>query len=196
MRKIIVFIATSADGFIARKDGSVDWLDRPPVKGDYDIGKFFKSIDTIVMGRRTYDVAVRFVKEGKPIPSMGDIKQYVFARKPPKKGLPGFVFVDQPIKKFAKRLRAQKGKNIWMMGGGRLIASFLDAGEIDEFVISVIPTFIGEGIPLIAPRHRTVPLKLLSMKKFSDGVVTLHYAVTGTRPSGRARSPKKSAPSA
>ncbi len=64
-----------------------------------------------------------------------------------------------------------------MMGGGGLIASFLDEGEIDEFIIHVIPTFIGEGIPLIAPRHRTVPLKLLSTKKYSDGVVRLHYAV-------------------
>jgi dihydrofolate reductase len=65
-----------------------------------------------------------------------------------------------------------------MMGGAGLIASFLDAGEIDEFSIHVIPTFIGEGIPLIAPRHRTVPLRLQSTRKFPDGVVRLHYAVT------------------
>ena len=64
-----------------------------------------------------------------------------------------------------------------MMGGGGMIASFLDAGEIDQFSISVIPVFIGEGIPLIAPRHRTVPLKLLATKKFPDGVVQLHYQV-------------------
>ena len=64
-------------------------------------------------------------------------------------------------------------------GGGGIIASFLDEGEIDEFVISVIPILIGEGIPLIAPRHRTIPLKLLSTKKFPDGVVTLHYALSG-----------------
>ena len=64
-----------------------------------------------------------------------------------------------------------------MLGGAGLIASFLDEGEIDEFVISVIPVFIGEGIPLIAPSRRTVSLKLLSTKKFSDGVVKLHYQV-------------------
>jgi riboflavin biosynthesis pyrimidine reductase len=62
-------------------------------------------------------------------------------------------------------------------GGAGIIASFLDEGEIDEFVIHVIPTFIGEGIPLIAPRHRTVPLTLISCTKFTDGVVELHYAV-------------------
>jgi dihydrofolate reductase len=64
-----------------------------------------------------------------------------------------------------------------MMGGAGIIASFLDEGEIDEFMIHVIPTFIGEGIPLIAPSRRTVPLKLISSKKFTDGVVKLHYAV-------------------
>ena len=177
MRKIIVYIATSADGFIARKDGAVDWLDRPRPKGNYGMGAFWKSIDTILLGRKTYDFVVEFVKEGKSVPNMGDIKHYVFSRKPPIKVLPGFEFVKEPIKKFATRLRNQKGKNIFMMGGASLIASFLDAGEIDEFIIHVIPTFIGEGIPLIAARHRTEPLKLLSIKKFSDGVVRLHYAV-------------------
>ena len=189
MRKIIVLLAISADGFIARKDGAVDWLDRPRPKGDYGMGDFFKSIDTILMGRKTYDFVVQFQKEGQAVPSMGgNIRHYAFSRKPPKKVLEGFEFVKEPIKKFAQRLRAEKGKNIWLMGGGGLIASFLDAGEIDEFIISVIPTFIGEGIPLIAPRRRTVPLKLLSTKKFSDGVVTLHYAVTEPRPSGKKRS--------
>lgn len=178
MRKIIVYIATSADGFIARKDGAVDWLDRPRPKGNYGMGAFWKSIDTILLGRKTYDFVVEYQKKTK---GAADIyrgpKHYAFSRRPPKRVLDGFEFVKEPIKKFAKRLRTQKGKNIFMMGGGGLIASFLDAGEIDEFIIHVIPTFIGEGIPLVAPRNRTVPLKLLSSKKFSDGVVRLHYEV-------------------
>ena len=182
-RKIIVYIATSADGFIARKDGGIDWLDRPHTAGDYGMGKFFKSIDTIIWGRKTYDMVVRWEREGKPYPSMGGVKSYVFSRRPPpKKVLPGFEFVAQPIKKFTKRLRSQPGKDVWMMGGSGIIGSFLDEGGIDEFIISVIPTFIGEGIPLIAPRHRTVPLKLLATKKFPDGVVQLHYAVSAVRP--------------
>jgi len=189
MRKIIVHIATSADGFIARKDGGIDWLDRPAPKGvDYGLAAFYKSIDTILYGRKTYEVAVKFVEDGIPIPSDDRVRNYVFSRRPlPKKILHGFEFVKEPIKKFAKRLRAQQGKDIWMMGGGELIASFLDAGEIDEFSISVIPVFIGEGIPLIAPRHRTVPLKLLSTKKFSDGVVQLHYEVVRTHKAGASR---------
>jgi dihydrofolate reductase len=194
-RKIIVTIATSADGFIARKDGGVDWLDRPRPKGeDYGMGEFFKSIDTVIYGRKTYDIAVKFVEEGIEIPDDGSkIQNYVFSRRrPPKRVLPGFEFVKEPVKEFAQRLRTQKGKNIWMMGGGGIIASFLDEGEIDEFIISVIPIFIGEGIPLIAPRHRTVPLKLLSTKKYSDGVVRLHYEVSEARPLGRATKRKRS----
>ena len=120
-RKIIVTIAVSADGFIARKDGGVDWLDRPRPKGeDYGMGEFFRSIDTIIYGRKTYDMAVKFVAEGVEIPDDGrKIQNYVFSRRrPPKKVLPGFEFVKEPVKEFAQRLRTQKGKNIWMMGGG------------------------------------------------------------------------------
>jgi dihydrofolate reductase len=117
----------------------------------------------------------------------GGVRNYAFSRRPPKKVLAGFEFVKEPIRKFATRLRTRKGKDIWMMGGAGIIGSFLDAGAIDEFIIHVIPTFIGEGIPLIGPRRRTVPLKLLSTKKYSDGVVRLHYEVSEARPSGRAR---------
>ncbi|MEP6819682.1 MAG: dihydrofolate reductase family protein [bacterium] len=176
-RKIIAYIATSADGFIARRDGSVDWLNRPRTVGDYGMGAFFKTIDTILWGRKTYAVGLRFAKEGGGMGYGSEIKNYVFSHRPPKKHAPDVEFVKEPIPDFAKRLRATPGKNIWLMGGGGIIASFLDAGEIDEFVIHVIPTFIGEGIPLIAPKQRLVALNLLSARDFPDGVVRLHYAV-------------------
>ncbi|HYX28822.1 MAG TPA: dihydrofolate reductase family protein [Pyrinomonadaceae bacterium] len=177
-RKIIVMIATSADGFIARKDGAVDWLNRPRPKGNYGMAAFWKSIDTIVMGRKTYDMAAKFIKEGKATPGMSrGIKHHVFSRKPRQTAFEGFEFVNEPIKKFAGALRKQKGKNIFMLGGAGIIGSFLDEDEIDEFIINVIPVFIGEGIPLIAAKRRTAPLRLISTKKFSDGVVQLHYEV-------------------
>lgn len=182
MRKIIVSIATSADGFIARKDGGIDWLEGPRYKGDYGMLKFFKSIDTILWGRKTYELVLKFAKEGKSAPDMfGGVKNYAFSRRPPKKVAPGFEFVKAPIKTFVRRLRSQKGKNIWMMGGGEIIGAFLDVGAIDEFIIHVIPVFIGEGTPLIAPRHRTVPLKLIATRKYPDGVVMLHYKVSASR---------------
>ena len=78
---------------------------------------------------------------------------------------------------FVSRLRERPGKDIWLMGGGEIIASFLDAQAIDQFVISVVPVFIGDGIPLIARRHRHVPLDLDAIDRFEDGVVQLHYRV-------------------
>ena len=173
-RKIIVYIATSADGYIARADGSVDWLDRPRPRGSYGMPAFFRSIDTILWGRKTYDQALGM----GGVAGFGlKIKNYVFTHHPPKSPAKDVEFVNRPIRAFAKRLRAQAGKDIMMMGGGGLIASFLDAGEIDEFSIHVVPVLIGEGIPLIAPRHRLVQLKLLSTRRFSDGVVHLNYRV-------------------
>ncbi len=162
-RKIIVYIAISVDGFIARSDGSVDWLDRPRPKGNYGMGAFYQSIDTVLWGRKTYDMALDFQKKGVAGTAFDtSVKNYVFSRGPLPSAAPAAVeFVTEPIKAFATHLQEKKGKDIWMMGGAGIIASFLDEGEIDEFMIHVIPKFIGEGIPLIAPGRRTVPLKLL-----------------------------------
>ena len=105
-------------------------------------------------------------------------RNIVFSRHPPPADAPpGVEFVNDAIGPFVRRLREQPGKNIWLMGGGEIIASFLDAQSIDEFVISVAPVFIGDGIPLIARRHRHVPLDLYSIDRFEDGVVQLHYRV-------------------
>lgn len=178
-RKIVVYIATSADGFIARRDGDVEWLNRRPRTVDYGMRAFYSTIDTILWGRKTYDWLLDYYKERGRKSGIFDTKvaNYVFSRKPPKQETPGVEFVSEPVKAFAQRLRATPGKHIWMMGGGELIASFLDAGEIDEFDIHVIPTLIGEGIPLVAPRHRDVSLRLRSARKYPDGVVRLRYEV-------------------
>ena len=174
-RKIIVYIATSADGYIARPDGSVDWLNRPRTAGDYGMSEFFKSFDTIIFGRKTYDQSLKFSRKSVES-NLSKTKNYVFTHNPPKTKL-NVTFVNEPIKEFASRLRGTPGKDIWMMGGGGIIASFLDAGELDEFIIHVIPTFIGEGIPLIAPGKRNIELNLLSTEGYKDGVVRLHYRV-------------------
>lgn len=177
-RKIIVHIAVSADGFIARPDGGVDWLDRPDLKGDYGMGEFYRTIDTILWGRKTCDMALDFQKRGVAGSEFDThVKNYVFTHRLPASAPPGVEFVNQPVKEFACQLRSQPGKDIWMMGGAEIIGSFLDAGEIDEFVMNVIPVFIGEGIPVIAPRHRTVLLNLIGSKAFEDGVAMLHYGV-------------------
>ena len=170
-RRIVVSLAVSADGFIARTDGSVDWLDRPWPKDHYGMDEFMASIDAVVLGGRTYREAAG--RGGRGFGSKS--KYYVFTHNPPAKGPKGVEFVNEPVAIFAARLRAQPGKDIWIMGGGGLIASFVDADEVDEFIFHVIPTFIGEGIPLMAPARRTVPLTLHATRHWDDGVVRLHY---------------------
>lgn len=177
MRKIIVNIATSADGFISRLDGGIDWLDRPRIKGDYGLPAFAKSIDTILYGRKTYDTARKLGGLGVFGPN---IQHFVFSRRA-RRPKPDVTFVKESISAFTRKLRKKPGKNVWMMGGGQIIGAFLDVGEIDELMINVIPVFIGEGIPLIAPRYCTIPLKLLKSRAFSDGVVGLHYQVEHPR---------------
>ena len=177
-RKIVVYIATSADGYIARPDGDVEWLNRRP-RRDYGMRRFYPTIDTILWGRKTYDWLIDYFAQRGKTTGLFDTKvaNYVFSRNPPAQPASGTQFVTEPVKAFATRLRATTGRHIWMMGGAELIASFLDAGEIDEFDIHVIPVFIGEGIPLIAPRHRDLPLRLLSSKTYPDGVVRIRYQV-------------------
>jgi len=175
-RKVIVHIATSADGYIARKDGGIEWLTaRPAPAGFYGIEAFTQSIDTKVLGRKTYEASVRM---GAKFGSRD--QTIVFSRNPrPKDAPPTVEFTDEAIGVFLNRLRRSQGKDIWLMGGGEIIGSFLEAQAIDEFVISIVPIFIGDGIPLIARRHLHVPLSLESVERFEDGLVQLRYTVQG-----------------
>lgn len=173
-RKIIVHIAASADGYIARADDDLDWLtSRPAPEGFYGMNAFMKTVDTLLLGRKTYEVSLRL--GGK---FDAKTKTVVFSRQaPPADVPPGVEFERGDVGDVVRRLREQPGKDIWLMGGGELIASFLDAQAIDEFVVSVVPVFIGDGIPLIARRHRHVRLELQSVERFDDGLVQLHYLV-------------------
>jgi dihydrofolate reductase len=173
-RKIIVNLATSADGYMARPDGNLDWLTkRPEPEGFYGLPEFERSTDAKILGRKTFDWVVKMGGQFS-----GDAPHYVFSKQAPPASVPaGIKFVSEPVSAFTERLRSQAGKNIWMMGGGEIIASFLDENAIDEFIIGVVPVFIGEGIPLLAPRHRETPLRVLGVKQFPDGVVQLHYEV-------------------
>lgn len=176
-RKVIVHIATSADGYIARTDGELDWLTaRPAPAGFYGIDAFMQSIDTKVIGRKTYEASLRL---GAKFDSKE--RTIVFSHNPrPKDAPPTVEFTDEAVDGFVNRLRKSQGKDIWLMGGGGIIASFLDAQVIDEFVISVVPVFIGDGIPLIARRQLHVQLSLQSTETFEDGLVQLRYTVQGT----------------
>ena len=182
-RKIIVHIAASTDGYIARRDDDLEWLtSRPAPEGFYGMNAFMKSVDTLLLGRRTYEESLKL---GGTFDAK--TRTIVFSRRPaPADAPPGVEFTSDEITTVVSRLRERPGKDIWLMGGGELIASFLDAQLIDEFVVSVVPVFIGDGIPLIARRDRYTPLDLQSVERFDDGLVQLHYRVRRDAGAGRA----------
>ena len=173
-RNVIVHIAASADGYIAGPDGGLEWLtSRPAPAGFYGMSAFMRSIDTKVLGRKTYEASLRL---GAKFDTK--TRNVVFSHHAPPADAPsGVEFVNGAIGSFVSRLRERPGKDVWLMGGGELIASFLDEDAIDEFVISVVPVLIGDGIPLLARRHRHVPLDLHSAERFEDGLVQLRYQV-------------------
>jgi dihydrofolate reductase len=175
-RKVIVHIAASADGYIARPDGDLEWLTkRPWPPGFYGLEAFAQTIDTKVLGRKTYEESLKLGETFR-----GKDRTIVLTRQAPPANAPkGVEFVNEEIGPFVRRLREEPGKDIWLMGGGEIIASFLDERAIDEFVVSVIPVFIGDGIPLIARRHRETELTLQGVEPFEDGLVQLHYLVQG-----------------
>jgi dihydrofolate reductase len=168
MRKVILFIATSLDGYIASKDGSVDWLF---TDGDYGTTAFMKTIDTILMGRKTYEQAVEFGLEyfkGKKI--------YVFTKSKRLQAEEGCEIINEDAILFVKRLIRKKGKNIWLMGGGELASSFQKKNLIDEYNLFVHPIILGEGIPLFHNLPKISKLKLRSHKKFDSGLVRINYS--------------------
>ena len=149
------------------------WLTSRPRTGSYGLDSFAKSVDTKVLGRRTYEASLRL---GAKFDSPD--RYIVFSREPRPADAPSTVeFATGAIGPYMRRLREQPGKNIWLMGGGDLIASFLDEEAIDQFIVTVVPVFIGDGLPLIARRHRHVALGLEGVERFEDGVVQLHYRV-------------------
>ena len=185
MRRMVAFLALSADGFLARPDGDIGWLNRPEPPGGYGMRAFTRSVDTIIMGRKTYDIGRKFGAPYDP-----KVKYYVFSRRGRPKTADSVEFVNEDIGRFAARLRRQEGKNVWLMGGGELFAAFLDRGALDELIIYIIPILIGAGIPLLAAARRTTELHLQSTRRYSDGVVRLHYLVESkpkrpSRSSGR-----------
>ncbi|MGI8656841.1 MAG: dihydrofolate reductase family protein [Pyrinomonadaceae bacterium] len=170
MRKVKLFIADSLDGFIARPDGSVDWLF---MDADYGMTAFHKSIDTILFGRKTYDVALGL----GGAPSYKGIKNCVFSRTLKNSADKNFEFVSGDIRSFIESLKQSKGKDIWLMGGGELIESFMNERLIDEFILTVHPIILGEGLPLFRGSHRQTDLKLLDCKTYDSGIVQVSYSL-------------------
>ncbi|HLC59934.1 MAG TPA: dihydrofolate reductase family protein [Candidatus Nanoarchaeia archaeon] len=164
MRKIKLFIACSLDGFIARVDGGIDWL----FTGDYGYKEFYDSIDTVLMGRKTYELALKLGETYK------DKKAVVFTTKENLKKSSNIEFISDVIS-FTKKLKNLKGKDIWLVGGGEIVSLLLNNNLIDEMIIFMHPIILGKGIPLFKSIKKEIKLKLIGTHKFEDGLVKLYY---------------------
>jgi dihydrofolate reductase len=167
MRKVVLFIATSLDGYIARSSGAVDWLFTDE---DYGYEDFFKKVDVVVMGRKTYEQVLSF----GTYPYQSKLS-YVFTHTGNQLIDTEVSFVSEDIQPLITSLRASGDGYIWLIGGAELVHSFLEHDLIDEFVISVHPILLGEGILLFQPPFAMRMLQFQSVQSFKSGLVQLRY---------------------
>lgn len=166
-RKVVLGLGISLDGYIARPDGSVDFLFMPK---DYSMGPFFKTIDTAVLGRKTHDDGL---KMGGSFG--GGIKYVVFSKTLPPGERNGITFTSDSPSAVITEIRNKPGKNIWLMGGGILIRDFLKGDLVDELYLGVVPVLIGEGIPLFPGGFPQREFDLVENKSYSRGLISLRY---------------------
>jgi dihydrofolate reductase len=170
MRKIIYGVGSSLDGYIARLDGSLDFLHLRP--SNYSMGPFFKTIDVALMGRKTYEASVRMT--GGRFQSHG-LRCYIFSRSLSEGERDGAIFVREEPKRFVEELRKNQGKDIWLAGGGELTREFLKEDLVDELYLGIVPVLVGEGIPLFAPGFPQREFTLMESKAYSGGLIALKY---------------------
>lgn len=174
MTQVQLFIATTIDGFIARENGSLDWLFNlsNPNQIDHGYGDFISGIDTVVMGRKTYDDVLGFGIEWP----YNNCTSYVVTNNSNFSVSTGNTFVLNELNKDSvEQLRSKSLANIWVVGGGEIITQFLNFEEIDEMTLSIIPVILGEGIRLFPGAPKESEFELIRTEAFETGVVNLKY---------------------
>ena len=170
MRKVILQLAVSLDGKIEGPNGEYDWC---LMDQDYGISAFFKRIDSMFLGRKTYELTLSMGEEA--MPGFPKLQEYVFSTTL-KEVKPGAVLIKNNIEEEVKRIKAQPGKDIWLFGGASLTTCLLNLGLVDEMVLAVHPIILGEGKPLFQNIPDRVPLTLTDSKTYSSGLVMLSYS--------------------
>jgi dihydrofolate reductase len=169
MRKVVLGLGISLDGYIARPDGSVDFLFMPK---DYSMVPFFATIDVAVMGRKTLDAVLKM--GGGSFNGYG-LMSYVLSRSQPAGKRDGYSVTRETPGRLIRQLREQPGKDIWLMGGGELARDFLKADLVDELYLGIVPVLLGEGIPLFPSGFPQRDFKLIENKSYSKGLIALRY---------------------
>jgi len=171
-RKVILYIAMSLDGFIAKPDDDISFLAQVEQEGeDYGYSAFTETVDTIILGRKTYD---KILSMGFELPYYGDREVYVLTRSH-KPGSGTIHFYSGNLTELIFRLKNQDGKHIYCDGGAETVHQFLKDDLFDELIISIIPVLLGDGIRLFGQSFPEQKLQLVSSKSFKKGLVQLHY---------------------
>jgi dihydrofolate reductase len=174
-RRIRYQVAASLDGYIAGPNGEADWIIMDP---DIDFGELFNQFDTFLMGRGTFENMVR--QQGSA--AMPGMKVIVFSRTLNQKDYPDVTIVAEPSKELLTALRNERGKDIWLFGGGSLFRSLFEIRMVDTVEIAVIPVLLGGGIPLLPTPAARTKLKLTGHRVYKTGIVLLEYAIQYTLP--------------
>jgi len=175
-RKLILYIATSLDGYIAKPDDDLSFLSIVEQDGqDYGYRDFMETVDTVILGRKTYD---KVMSMGVGFPH-ADKEAYIITRTS-KPAVGSTTFYTGDLSLLIERLKSQHGKNIFCDGGAEIVNELLKYQLIDEFIISIIPVLLGEGIQLFKNGRPEMNLELVSTIQFEKGLVQLHYKKINT----------------
>jgi len=170
MRKLILYIATSLDGYIAKPNDDLSFLSIVQKDGeDYGYTKFVETVDTVIVGRKTYD----WVTKQFDFPH-SDKDAYIITRTA-KPSIGNTKFYTGDISELVKKLKMEQGKNIFCDGGAEIVTELMKHNLIDEFILSIIPIFVGKGTRLFKDDRPEQKLKLIEAKTFDTGLVQLHY---------------------
>lgn len=168
-RKLILFIAASLDGYIAKEGDDLEWLLHTDGEGDNGYMEMYERIDTLIMGKRTYDYVMEHT-DSFPYP---DKTCYVYSNS--EKGTTEHVaFVNEDVVSFTHKLQQEEGSNIWVAGGAAILDAFMKARLIDEYIITITPHILGSGVPLFLVNNPEIHLVLKETKRYGQ-FVQMHY---------------------
>lgn len=172
MRRVTLFIAMSLDGYIADRSGGVDWLTGTGTEEPDSYAEFIQGIDTVIMGGNTYrQIITQLSPDTWPYP---DLDSYVVTRRSAPSWSSQIHLTSESPCALVRRLREQPGKGIWICGGAALARQLMADDLIDRYHLSIIPTLLGDGIPLFAPGGRALPLQLIRTQSY-NGITDLIY---------------------
>lgn len=184
--RVIIHMVASLDGFIARKDGSVDWLETSDEFAEGDIvdpkfvEEFLKTIDCYVMGSRTYETALRFEAQGLGW-SYGNKPTFVLTSRQLQRNRDNIEFYSGNLAQLVNGRLRSTFHNIWFVGGGVVSAECLRLGLADEVIYSIVPILIGDGISFFEELDKDIALHLVEVRTYKNGMVELHYEVGNRR---------------